>query len=240
MSESRQQHLCIAQKINPFPVISTLNTNIGWCPARLKICFLIRTLILPCARWLRPSHLKCVVTPQCNYTAAVTAPEKLACLHGFVLVRKTVVKRCKVSSPVCCSKLNRTGVKAISFSFSLSLLCAVAPCRNCQGFCHQSNIMKKSSRLLAIRHVKLSLSFHRALCDYPETCLLIPEVNLSGNFKLICHIQNHLNSCVKSHCGLHFFPCTLYNTSRILMELDWTTYCLWKNLSFLWEPTKKY
>lgn len=89
-------------------------------------------------------------------------------LHDFVVVvRKIVGKCCKVSSLACSSTLNRTSGKGNQLLLFLEFITHHSSLQKLPGLLSLFHIMKKSSRLPAISHVKLSLSFHWVLCGYP-------------------------------------------------------------------------
>lgn len=118
----------------------------------------------------------------------------------------------------------------------MSLLHATAPCRNHHPL-SSFFVRKRSTRLPVIRCIKGTLLFHRGLCGYPETCSLIAGINLNlrRDGEVLCYVNNHLKSCVKYLRELYFLPQNLHNTRRILLELHWSTHCIWKNYCLLCE-----
>lgn len=110
----------------------------------------------------------------------------------------------------------------------MSLSHVAVPCRNHHTL-SSFFVRKRSTRLPVIRCVEGILSFQWGLCGYPETCSLIAGINLNlrRDNEVLCSVNNHLNSCVKYLHELYFLPQNLRNT-RILLELHWSTQCIWK------------
>lgn len=110
----------------------------------------------------------------------------------------------------------------------MSLLHVAFPCRNHHTL-SSFFVRKRSTRLPVIRCVEGILSFQWGLCGYPETCSLIAGINLNlrRDNEVLCSVNNHSNSCVKYLHELYFLPQNLRNT-RILLELHWSTQCIWK------------